>query len=202
MKIILRVWIVVCFIVLMVGASYATVVDFEGATPGSLTGTGYAGLTWGTSSDDSMFGLTGDWCVYDVSGYATPHSGSKYVFNWYGPNNLWLAFSSPVVFNGAWFATTNATTSASQVRVRDDDETSDWLSITGTPQFLAADFTNSTTIWVERSGNYVGGLGNALWFSMDDITYNEALHVPEPATMLLLGLGLVGLAGFRRKLQR
>jgi hypothetical protein len=36
------------------------------------------------------------------------------------------------------------------------------------------------------------------WFDLDDVSVNQVSAVPEPATMLLFGFGLVGLAGLRR----
>lgn len=34
---------------------------------------------------------------------------------------------------------------------------------------------------------------------LDDISFSAAASVPEPVTMLLLGFGIIGIAGFRRK---
>lgn len=39
-------------------------------------------------------------------------------------------------------------------------------------------------------------------FFIDNLQGNTAAPVPEPATMLLLGSGIVGLAGFRRKFKK
>ena len=49
---------------------------------------------------------------------------------------------------------------------------------------------------------YNGGLNPSAAASIATLEFGRATPVPEPSTMLLLGSGLVGLIGFRRKLRR
>lgn len=188
----LRIFLVAMFAASLPMLSRAAVINFDDLPPNSVVPVDYQGLTWGTSAEDSVPGFNGRFWAWDALDYSTPHSTPNYVFNAFGPNNLWFAFPTPVNFGGAWFAAaaTNPGAAAEQVRFHDDlGNVSAWLSLSVVPQFLNASFAGSTTIYVERAGGFSTDLGNARWYTMDDVTYN----IPEPSSMLLIGSGLLGL---------
>jgi len=196
-------------LVLSATAVHATVVNFDDLQPWlNLTGSGYAGLTWGTSTDHAYPGQTSYWATTSEDSFPTysePHSYPVYVYPGYGGDNLWFSFPSPVTFNGAWFASvpTVQLNAAHRVRLRDDlGNTSDWLELSETPQYLSASFLGTTTVFVERAdGESEPGFDGAKWYTMDDITYNESSAVPEPSSLSLLAACVAagGVLKFRRR---
>ena len=49
---------------------------------------------------------------------------------------------------------------------------------------------------------YFPATKTTFWPRLDSITYNEVPGVPEPTTLLFLGLSLIGVAGVRRRLKK
>ena len=84
------------------------------------------------------------------------------------------------------------------------------LNLMQPSEFILAELTfhclgaGVSDISIDGSDPYLT-LGNELGNMFDVITLGEPLTIsqtPEPATMLLLGTGLLGLAGFRRKFKK
>ena len=194
----------------VVGNASALLIDFEDLTTRNnfyyfgIEST-YQGFSWSPAGSSTGW-ASATTSQRVVSETIVPVSGSSYAWNWNGPQSLFIDFGAPMTVNSAYFADLGSNYSANSETVQlfgyDNShtltETSGILSLTDSFQLLESGFGGAVYSLEIRADRHS-------WFLIDDIALNEATApkeepvIPEPATLVLFGSGLVGTFLRRRK---
>lgn len=180
--------------ILTAAPASATVLDFEGVTQLSCCETmpnGYGGLDW------QNFYIIKD-TNHPGTGYQRGVISGEFAgFNGNGLPASITATADAFSFDGGWF--TSAWYEGNELVIEgfsDGDAVADYsLTVTlntQTPLFLDVNWTGLQRLRFTSSRDH---------FAVDDLRINEgvATEVPEPLTIGLLGMGLLGVAGARRR---
>jgi len=129
--------------------------------------------------------------------------------SWHSPPNVAWSYGysfvlsgSPFSFNDAWFATLDTDFLRLQIIGFDGYGnvicTKTITDLSGTAQLYSFGWSGLAALQFVS----LDATGNVSPFTMDDFRVNEAAPVPEPATMLILSSGLLGLVAVRKKFRK
>jgi hypothetical protein len=173
------------------GTASATILTFDdvnGANPTTWDNEiydGYGGLNWNDvyvlhqdlypNSGYDLGVVSGEWVAYNVWDHIGTVDGTLFTFN-------------GAYFTSAW----------------DSDNTITAEGFLNGQSLFSASFhiNNQAPTWLDFNFTGIDSLtlnSSGYHFAMDNFTFNETAPVPEPATMLLIGTGLAGLIGARRR---
>lgn len=187
------------FFMCLGGISSADVLDFEDIVIHNSPNSGplqdnYGGFSW----DGPWRYINNSYHSEDIviGDYGVVSHNFRYPYDIISENN------SPFTWNGAEFCMENGTQygNGDTINVYGslNSLVTHWATITlnlRNPTWFNAEWENVDTISIDGSDSHS-------FFVMDNFTFNEdstpSAPVPEPATMLLFGTGMAGMATIRR----
>lgn len=170
--------------------------SYQGFEWGYGWSAGVAGRTWANSITGWASGTQSNSAVSPVPNGL---QGQSYAWNWDGPTSLWIDFQSAVNFDSGLFATLSPSfgSNASSVQLFGYDAADNLVAFSSvlnlSDTFQTLDFDVSVQQLEIR--------GSGGWFSIDNLTYNEASqNVPDGSSSALLSvIGLVTLIAAKRR---